>query len=210
MNGLFVTFEGGDGAGKTTQAELLGAWLEAQGREVVRTREPGGTALGTEVRRILLHGGDEIGAVNARAEALLYAADRAQHVAQLVRPALERGAVVVQDRYIDSSLAYQGAGRVLEVSEVRQLSEWASGGLWPELTVLLDVDPDTAAARRQSRGGVADRLEAEAVEFHAAVRAGFLGFAAAEPGRYLVLDAAQPAEELSEQIIDRVATLLTH
>lgn len=210
MNGLFVTFEGGDGAGKTTQSELLGAWLEAQGYEVVRTREPGGTALGTEVRRILLHGGDEIGAVHARAEALLYAADRAQHVAQLVRPALERGAVVVQDRYIDSSLAYQGAGRVLEVSEVRQLSEWASGGLWPELTVLLDVDPDTAAARRQSRGGAADRLEAEAVEFHAAVRAGFLGFAAAEPGRYLVLDAAQPAEELSEQIIDRVATLLTH
>lgn len=210
MNGLFVTFEGGDGAGKTTQSELLGAWLEAQGYEVVRTREPGGTALGTEVRRILLHGGDEIGAVNARAEALLYAADRAQHVAQLVRPALERGAVVVQDRYIDSSLAYQGAGRVLEVSEVRQLSEWASGGLWPELTVLLDVDPDTAAARRQSRGGAADRLEAEAFEFHAAVRAGFLGFAAAEPGRYLVLDAAQPAEELSEQIIDRVATLLTH
>lgn len=210
MNGLFVTLEGGDGAGKTTQSELLGTWLEARGHEVVRTCEPGGTRLGVEVRRLLLHGGDDIGAVDARAEALLYAADRAQHVAKVVRPALARGAVIVQDRYIDSSLAYQGAGRVLDAADVRRLSEWATEGLWPELTVLLDVDPETASARRRARGGSADRLESEAAEFHAAVRAGFRQFAQAEPDRYLVLDASRPVEELHEQIIARVAALLAH
>ena len=205
--GMFITFEGGDGAGKTTQAELLGAWCVAQGREVVRTREPGGTPLGVEVRRILLHGGDEIGAVDPRAEALLYAADRAQHVAQVVRPALARGAAVVQDRYIDSSLAYQGAGRVLDVAEVRQLSAWAVGGLWPDLTVLLDIEPGVAAERRAARGGAADRLEAEADAFHRAVRDGFLALAAAEPDRYLVLDAARPFTELHIEITRRVAAM---
>lgn len=210
MTGLFITLEGGDGAGKTTQAELLEAWLAERGHEVVRTREPGGTRLGVEVRRLLLHGGDEIGAVDARAEALLYAADRAQHVAKVVRPGLERGAVVVQDRYIDSSLAYQGAGRVLDVDDVRRLSEWATEALVPDLTVLLDIDPDTAAERRRARGGEADRLEAEAAEFHAAVRAGFRGLAQAEPDRFLVLDAARPADELNAQIIARVSSLLSH
>lgn len=210
MSGLFVTLEGGDGAGKTTQAEMLEGWLEARGQEVVRTREPGGTRLGIEVRRLLLHGGDDIGEVDARAEALLYAADRAQHVAKVVRPGLERGAVIVQDRYIDSSLAYQGAGRVLDVADVRRLSEWATDELWPDLTILLDIDPATAAARRRERGGAADRLEAETEEFHAAVRAGFKVLAQAEPDRFLVLDASTPIDGLHAQIITRVASLLAH
>lgn len=208
MTGLFITFEGGDGAGKTTQSELLSGWLAARGLEVVRTREPGGTPLGTRVRELLLHGGDEIGDVDARSEALLYAADRAQHVAQVVRPAIARGAVVVQDRYIDSSLAYQGAGRVLDVTEVRHISEWATGGLWPHLTVLLDASPELAAERRAARGGVADRLEAEAAEFHAAVRGGFLALARQDPDRYLVLDAALPADELHTHVLANVAPLL--
>lgn len=208
MTGVFITLEGGDGAGKTTQAELLGTWLESLGAEVVRTREPGGTPLGAEVRRLLLHGGDEIGAVDPRAEALLYAADRAQHVAQVVRPALARGAIVVQDRYIDSSLAYQGAGRVLDIDDVRRISEWASGGLWPQLTVLLDVPAELAVERRGTRGGAADRLEAEAREFHEAVRHGFLRFAEADPDRFLVLDAGGTAADLQARIRDRVASLL--
>lgn len=212
MRGLFITLEGGDGVGKSTQAKLLAEWLAGEGREVVRTREPGGTALGLEVRRLVLHGGDEIGAVDPRAEALLYAADRAQHIATVVRPALERGAVVVQDRYIDSSLAYQGAGRVLDVSDVRRVSEWAVDGLWPDVTVLLDLAPERAIARRESRdsvdGTAADRLEAEAHEFHAAVRSGFLELAQSEPDRFLVVDAEQSAEEIHEQIRARVASLL--
>ncbi len=205
--GIFITLEGGDGAGKTTQAELLQEWFAARGREVVRTREPGGTPLGAEIRRLLLHGGDEIGAVDPRAEALLYAADRAQHVAAVVRPALARGAAVVQDRYIDSSLAYQGAGRVLDVGEVRALSEWAVEGLWPHLTVLLDLPTAAAAERRRARGGASDRLEAEAEAFHDAVRSGFLALAAAEPERFLVLDATAPVDELHERIIARMAEL---
>ncbi|GAB2561563.1 dTMP kinase [Leucobacter ruminantium] len=209
MSGLFITFEGGDGAGKTTQSELLGAWLESRGHEVVRTREPGGTRLGVEVRRLLLHGGEEIGDVDPRAEALLYAADRAQHVAKVVRPALERGAVVVQDRYIDSSLAYQGAGRVLDLADVRRISEWAVDGLKPSLTVLLDLDPATAAARLESRGGTADRLEGEVEAFHTAVREAFLELAESDPNRFLVLDAAQRPEDLNAEIITRVAPLLT-
>ncbi|MFA5606120.1 MAG: dTMP kinase [Leucobacter sp.] len=208
MTALFITFEGGDGAGKTTQAELLEHWLEHRGHEVVRTREPGGTRLGVEVRRLLLHGGDEVGDIDPRAEALLYAADRAQHVAKVVRPALERGAIVVQDRYIDSSLAYQGAGRVLAVDEVRGISKWAAGGLWPQLTVLLDLDPEAAAQRRAARGGTADRLEGEVAEFHAAVREGFRSLAAADPDRYLVLDAARPVDELHADILSRVAPLV--
>src|SRR5690606_7651655 len=145
---------GGDGAGKSTQAELLASWLAARGLEVVQTRDPGGTPLGRSVRELLLHGGH----VDERAEALLYAADRAQNLAEVVRPALARGAAVVQDRYIDSSLAYQGAGRPLPSSEIRALNEWATGGLWPQLTVLLDVSPELAASRRQAAGQSADRL----------------------------------------------------
>ncbi|PRI10528.1 dTMP kinase [Leucobacter massiliensis] len=208
MTGLFITVEGVDGAGKSTQAELLGSWIEQRGHELVRTREPGGTRLGVEIRKLLLHGGEELGTVDPRAEALLYAADRAQHVGAVVRPALERGAVVVQDRYIDSSLAYQGAGRVLDLADVRRISEWATGGLWPQLTVLLDLDPAVAAARREDRGGGADRLESEAAAFHAAVRAGFLELAEAFPDRYLVLDASEPADVLHAAVVAAVAPLL--
>lgn len=204
MTGLFITLEGGDGAGKSTQAALLAGWLEQQGIEVVRTREPGGTPLGAALRELLLHGSD----VSPRAEAMLYAADRAQHVAEVVRPALARGAAVVQDRYIDSSLAYQGAGRPLEAEEIRGLSEWASEGLWPVLTVLLDVSPELAAERRAAAGDRADRLEREAAEFHRRVRDGFLALAAAEPHRFLVLDAALPVEELHRAIVARVEPLL--
>lgn len=203
MTGIFITFEGGDGAGKTTQAELLASWIAERGIEVVRTREPGGTRLGVALRELLLHGDH----VDARAEALLYAADRAQHVATVVRPALERGAAVVQDRYIDSSLAYQGAGRPLDAAQVRQISEWATDGLWPHLTVLLDVDPALAVERREQNGGRADRLEAEAREFHRAVREGFRALAAADPDRYLVLDAARPVDELHADIVGRAAPL---
>ena len=212
MTGLFITLEGGDGVGKSTQAQLLAEWLEREGREVVRTREPGGTVLGAEIRRLLLHGGAEIGAVDPRAEALLYAADRAQHIASVVRPALERGAVVVQDRYIDSSLAYQGAGRVLDVEDVRRFNEWAVDDLWPNLTVLLDLDPAEAVARRESRDSVegtqADRLEAEAVEFHTNVRAGFQILANTEPERFLVLDASGESSEIHQKIRERAALLL--
>lgn len=203
MRGLFITFEGGDGAGKTTQAALLAEWCEGRGREVVRTREPGGTPLGAEIRRLVLHGGE----VDPRAEALLYAADRAQHVAHVVRPALDRGAVVVQDRYIDSSLAYQGAGRVLASEDVLGLSTWATQDLWPDLTVLLDADTATAARRRAARGRATDRLEGEDAGFHEAVRAGFRRLAEATPERYLVLDAARPVDELHAAVIARVAGL---
>ena len=204
VHGLFITLEGGDGAGKTTQAELLEEWLVGHGREVVRTREPGGTPLGARLRELLLHGED----VDPRAEALLYAADRAQHIAEVVRPALDRGAVVVQDRYIDSSLAYQGAGRVLDQSEIRHISTWASNDLWPELTVLLDVSVEVSASRRAQRGETADRLESEARGFHHAVREGFRSLAEAEPERFLVLDAGRSVSEIHDAIVARVNGLL--
>lgn len=203
--GLFVTLEGGDGSGKTTQAELLRDWLAGRGREVVRTREPGGTEVGVEVREIVLH---HRGDIAPRAEALLYAADRAHHVATLVRPALERGAVVLQDRYIDSSVAYQGAGRVLDAREVRALSEWATEDLKPDLTVLLDLDPETARARLDVSRTRYDRLEAEASEFHARVREAYLGLAGDEPERFLVVDAALPAGEIAALIRARLEPLL--
>lgn len=204
MAGLFITFEGGDGAGKSTQAELLASWLSGRGFEVVRTREPGGTPLGAKLRELLLHGEH----VTPRAEALLYAADRAQHVAEAVQPALERGAAVVQDRYIDSSLAYQGAGRPLDPEEIRGLSEWATEALRPHLTVLLDVSPELGAERRAATGAQADRLESEASEFHRRVRERFLELAAADPDRFLVLDAALPVDELHAAILARVAPLI--
>ncbi|WP_127792816.1 dTMP kinase [Agromyces sp. LHK192] len=202
--GLFITLEGGDGTGKSTQAELLREWLTAEGRTVVRTREPGGTDVGVEIRELVLH---HRGDIDPRAEALLYAADRAHHVATLVRPALERGEVVVQDRYLDSSVAYQGAGRVLDPAEVRSLSEWATGGLLPDLTVLLDLDPGAARSRLDAARTRFDRLEAEASEFHERVRRAFLGLAAAEPDRFLVVDAAQPIDVIAERIRERVAAL---
>jgi dTMP kinase len=203
--GLFITLEGGDGSGKSTQAALLGEWLQAQGRTVVRTREPGGTEVGVEIRQIVLH---HRGEVSPRAEALLYAADRAQHIATKVRPALARGEVVIQDRYLDSSVAYQGAGRVLGGPEVRDLSLWAVEGLLPHLTLLLDLDETVARTRLDAADKVFDRLEAEKGEFHARVRAAFLDLAAAEPDRFLVLDASLPVDELASLIRARVGALL--
>lgn len=203
--GLFITLEGGDGSGKSTQAQLLGEWLQAQGRTVVRTREPGGTEVGVAIREIVLH---HRGEVSPRAEALLYAADRAQHIATLVRPALARGEIVIQDRYLDSSVAYQGAGRVLGGTEVRDLSLWAVEGLLPHLTLLLDLDETAARGRLDAADKVFDRLEAEKGEFHARVRAAFLTLAAAEPDRFLVLDASLPVDELAALIRARVAALL--
>lgn len=203
--GVFITLEGGDGTGKTTQSELLAAWLAEHGRQVVRTREPGGTDVGVEVREIVLH---HRGDIAPRAEALLYAADRAHHVATLVRPALERGDVVIQDRYIDSSVAYQGAGRVLDPEAVRGLSEWATDGLQPDLTVLLDLDAASARARLDGARTRYDRLEAEASEFHDRVRAAYLALAEREPERFLVLDASASVDEIQAQIRARVASLV--
>ncbi|NHN55388.1 dTMP kinase [Calidifontibacter sp. DB0510] len=199
--GLFVVFEGGDGAGKSTQVRLLADWLAQQGREVVSTFEPGGTALGKDIRQVLLHGDH----VDARAEALLFAADRAHHIETLVRPALKRGAVVVQDRYLDSSVAYQGAGRELDAAEVRGLSLWATRDLLPDLTVLLDVDPVVAQGRRQRES---DRLEREGEDFQRRVREHFRALAAAEPERYLVLDATEPPEVIAAAVRDRLAGLV--
>ncbi|KQP70469.1 thymidylate kinase [Microbacterium sp. Leaf288] len=205
VEGLFVTFEGGDGVGKTTQAALLDAWLTSVGRTVVRTREPGGTEVGVLIRDIVLH---HRGEVAPRAEALLYAADRAHHIETLVRPALERGEVVIQDRYLDSSVAYQGAGRVLGRDEVRELSLWATGGLLPDVTVLLDLDPASARERLDADDKPFDRLESEKEHFHARVREEFLSLAAAEPDRFLVLDAALPPDELAAAVRARVEPLL--
>lgn len=203
--GLFITFEGGDGSGKTTQAELLDAWLRERGETTLRSREPGGTEVGEQLREIVLH---HRGEISSRAEALLYAADRAQHIDTKIRPALERGEIVLQDRYIDSSLAYQGAGRALGVDEVRALSVWASGDLWPNLTILLDLDPDSARERLNSARTRFDRLEAEKSAFHGRVRTVFLELAQAEPERFLVLDATLSIDDLATRIRERVAALL--
>lgn len=205
MTGLFVTLEGGDGTGKTTQARLLEEWLGARGETVVRTREPGGTDVGVQIREIVLH---HRGEIDPRAEAMLYAADRAQHIGTLVRPALERGEVVVQDRYIDSSVAYQGAGRVLDAGEVRALSEWATQDLRPDLTVLLDLDPSLARTRLDSARTRFDRLEAEKEEFHERVRLAFLAIAEGDPERFLVVDAALSVSAIAEQVRARVETRL--
>ena len=205
MTGLFVTFEGVDGVGKTTQAALLEQWLRDAGREVVRTREPGGTEVGERIRDIVLH---HRGHVDPRAEALLYAADRAHHIATVVQPALERGGVVIQDRYLDSSVAYQGAGRVLDADDVRRLSLWATEGLLPDVTVLLDLDEADARRRLDADDKPFDRLEAEKADFHARVRAAFLRLAEAEPERFLVVDAAQPVERIAELVRVRVTERL--
>ena len=205
MRGLFLTFEGGDGSGKSTQAALLEEHLVGIGREVVRTREPGGTDLGVELREIVLH---RRGEMEPRAEALIYAAHRAHHIATLVRPALERGAIVLQDRYLDSSVAYQGAGRVLDATEIRDLSLWATGGLLPDVTVLLDLDETVGRERLDGARTRYDRLEAEASDFHARVRSAYLELAAAEPERFLVLDGSRPVDELAAAIRDRVSDLL--
>jgi dTMP kinase len=209
--GLFVVFEGGEGAGKSTQIDHLAKHLRGRHREVLITREPGATPVGERIRRLLLDTHDEgspLAALAPRAEALLYAADRAHHVTSVVRPALDRGEVVISDRYIDSSLAYQGAGRTLDSDEVAWLSNWATGGLKPDLTVLLDIDPRIGLDRVAGRGNGHDRLESEAISFHDRVRHAFLDLAHAEPKRYLVLDATLPAEDLARLVAARVADLL--
>lgn len=195
--GVFVAFEGGDGAGKSTQVRLLTAALTRAGRQVVVTRQPGGTALGSQIRDLVLHGDH----VSARAEALLFAADKAHHVDELIRPTLDRGIDVITDRYTDSSIAYQGAGRSLGPDEIHRLLEWAVDGLFPDLTIVLDVPPDVGRARR---GSTHDRLESEHDDFHARVRQHFLDLAAAAPDRYLVLDATTAPAALHAAIAQRL------
>ncbi|WSB85791.1 dTMP kinase [Streptomyces cellulosae] len=201
--GFFIALEGGDGAGKSTQAEALADWIRSKGHEVVLTREPGATPVGKRLRSILLDVSSA--GLSHRAEALLYAADRAEHVDTVVRPALERGAVVISDRYIDSSVAYQGAGRDLSPTEIARINRWATAGLVPNLTVLLDVSPETARERFTE---APDRLESEPAEFHARVRSGFLTLAAADPGRYLVVDAGQEPEAVTAVIRHRLDRIL--
>ncbi|MGV3564671.1 MAG: dTMP kinase [Nocardioides sp.] len=200
--GLFVCFEGGEGSGKSTQSRLLRDHLEQQGREVLLTFEPGDTPVGAELRRIVLS--PETGALSDRTEVLLYAADKAEHVDTVVLPALERGAVVVTDRYVDSTLAYQGAGRTLPVADVAHVARWATGDLRPHLTVVLDLEPSAGLGRFEGR----DRIEGESLEFHQRVRQAFLDMAAEDPEHYLVLDARAAVEEIAAAIRERVEALL--
>jgi dTMP kinase len=203
LPGVLIAFEGGEGSGKTTQARLVAIWLRELGYDVVTTHEPGATKIGMRLRALLLdtaHTG-----MSPHAEALMYAADRAEHVASVIAPALARGAIVITDRYVDSSLAYQGAGRDLPVDEIARLNRWATGGRTPDLTILLDMDPMAGLSRRARS---ADRLEAEPADFHLRVRAGFQALARAEPARYLVLDAARPPGQITRDIQERIRDLL--
>lgn len=183
--GLFIAFEGGDGAGKSTQAARLSDALESRGLTVLRTREPGGTPIGEKLRSLVLDHGH--GTIDARTEALMFAAARAAHAHQVIRPALAQGTVVITDRYVDSSVAYQGVGRGLGAEGVLSLNEWATEGLHPHLTVLLDVDPAHGRRRRTAGDTAEDRLESEPDEFHSAIRHAFLDLAEAAPSSYLVL-----------------------
>lgn len=194
VEGVFITFEGGDGSGKSTQIQRVRDWFESLGLPVVVTREPGGTELGTEIRRLVQNGPED---VDPRSEALLYAADRAYHVATVIRPALARGQIVLADRYIDSSLAYQGAARSLGVDEIRSLSVWATRGLNPDLTFLLDLPPEVGARRRED---APDRLERESMDFHERVRHEYLRLADAEPERIVVIDAVGTPDEVFSEI----------
>jgi dTMP kinase len=203
---VFIAFEGGEGAGKSTQVRRLQEWLASEGLVARATFEPGATPSGAGIRAIVLdraHTG-----ISPRSEALLYAADRAQHVHDVLRPALEAGEIVITDRFVDSSLAYQGAGRTIPLDEVRTLSRWATQGLLPDLTVLLDLPPEVGLARARGRA-VADRLESESLEFHQRVRQTFLALAEAEPDRYLVIDARRTPEEIAARIRQRVTELLS-
>ncbi len=201
--GIFIVFEGGDGVGKSTQAQLLADWVSAQGREVVLTFEPGDTEIGATLRDLVLN--PAWGDVSPRAEALMYAADKAQHVYQLVLPALSRGAVVISDRYVDSMLAYQGAGRVLAPERVEQIARWATEDLLPDLTVLLDLDPVRGV------GGIdeKDRVEGAGADFHVRARQFFLDLAAADAAHYLVLPARTGIGEIASRVRSRVASLLS-
>ena len=200
---MFITFEGIDGVGKSTQLDMLERYLVDLGKQVLRTLEPGGTELGQEIRHLLLH---RKGDVSARSEALLYAADRAHHVATKIKPALEAGMVVLSDRYFDSSVAYQGAARELNVDEVRNISLWAIDNLLPDLTVLLDLPADEAMKRRGNKGTEPDRLERDQVEFFERARNEYLKMA--KESRFLVVDASDSPEIIHQQVIGRVSALL--
>jgi len=195
---MFITLEGPDGSGKTTQAHALAEWLRGQGRHVVLSREPGGTDIGNQIRAVLHDTGNT--AMSAQTEILLYSADRAQHVAQLIRPALAAGQVVISDRYYDSTLAYQGYGRGLDLDQLRAITRFATGGLVPDLTLYLDITAQEGLARRQVGGGEWNRLDAEAIEFHERVRAGYLELIAQEPSRWVVIEAARPVEEVQAKL----------
>jgi dTMP kinase len=199
--GVFIAFEGGEGTGKSTQSKLLKEWLEARGESVVLSREPGGTDLGQGLRKILL--GHETGVISPRAEALLYAADRAHHVFSIIRPALANGDVVISDRYFDSSIAYQGAGRVLSPGEVARISRWATESLFPTLTIVIDLPAEIGIGRLHNP----DRLEAEPLTFHERVRQEFLQIARLDPERYLVVDGKQDIQQIHAAIIARVAEI---
>jgi dTMP kinase len=202
MSGLFVVLEGGDGAGKSTQLMRLAAWLRKAGHEVVVTYEPGDTPLGATLRKLLLDPAS--GDVSPRAEAMLYAADKAQHVYEVVRPALDAGKIVACDRYVDSMIAYQGAGRVLDAEEIRGLADWATGGLVPDLTVVLDVPVERALGEKLDL----DRLEAAGTEFHERVRSHFLDLAAQDPSRYIVIAGREDRDSIEAAIRERVQALL--
>lgn len=201
--GVFVVFEGGDGVGKTTQVDRLCAWLSKAGHDVLRTFEPGDTTVGAMIRQIVLD--PATGEMSPRAEALLYAADKAQHIFAVVRPALERGAVVVCDRYVDSMLAYQGAGRVLEPAEIEHIARWATEGLRPDLTVVLDAELSLTVHAKTEK----DRLESAGEVFHERTRQFFLELARRDPERYLVLGARASRDEIAAQVAARVAPLLS-
>ena len=205
MKGLFITLEGPEGAGKSTQLPRLCTWLEGQGRPVVATRNPGGTAIGRQIRQVLLDPANK--AMVPMAELMLYAADRAQHVEEVVRPALASGAVVLCDRFGDSTLAYQGYGRGLDLTLLRALNEMASGGLRPDLTLLLDLPSEVGLARVAASRAI-DRLEDEAIAFHHRLREGYRALAAEEPDRFVVVDATQDPERVQAQLQEAVGKLL--
>lgn len=203
---LFISFEGPDGSGKTTQARLLVEWLRQQGYPVVLTREPGGTDIGEQIR-LVLHDPHNT-EMDARTEILLYSASRAQLVAQCIQPALEAGHIVVSDRYADSTLAYQGYGRGLDLEVLRAITAFATRGVLPDLTLYLDVAPEEGLQRRRAEGGEWNRLDAEASDFHRRVRAGYLELASSDPQRWVIVDAARPVEEVQAQIRQVVGAML--
>ncbi len=202
MSGLFIAFEGGEGSGKSTQTQIIRSWLEGKGHNVVLTRQPGGTDLGKQLRHILLDlSSKEVAPIT---EALLFAADRAEHMHRVIHPALAKGDVVICDRYVDSFIAYEKGGRQLDAEEIERLSRWATDSLTPDLTILLDIPPQSGLARR----GDLDRMEMQPIEFHQRVRANFLELAASNPNRYLVIDAQQSPQEISAIIKERCVLLL--
>lgn len=202
MSGLFIVFEGGDSAGKSTQTKLLSEHLDRRGIDHVVTRQPGGTPVGSKLRAMILDPAS--GDVAARAEALMYAADKAQHVHEVVQPALEAGKVVISDRYVDSMIAYQGAGRALDLAEVSSIAWWAVGGLRPDLTVVLDVDPEEAVQSKAQK----DRLEAAGLEFHRRVREHLLDLAKTSDD-HLVLNARDTREAIAAQVAAAVDARLS-